>query len=53
MNHALGAGSIAKSIDQQSSALLCYDCPPITEILHPALPVHACDDDVTLASLRV
>ena len=28
MNHAPGAGSIARPVDQQSSALpLCYGCP--------------------------
>ena len=39
MNHAPGAGSIARPVDQQSSALpLCYGCPPDGEHDTDTLP---------------
>ena len=38
MNHAPGAGSIARPVDQQSSTLpLCYGCH-YTNIFHPDYP---------------
>ena len=37
MNHALGAGSIARPVDQQSSALACYGHTLLIQILAMSL----------------